>query len=276
MGRVNGFRRSVEMFRAFRNERTDPAAFYGLLAQDAVADVGRYCLLAGATILDVGGASGYVSDAFREVGASTVTAEYDIDQMREHGRTVVDGVIADGCALPLGTGSVDVSYSSNVLEHVVSYQQMLSEMVRVVAPGGVIYVTFTNWLSPWGGHETSPWHYLGGEWAARRYQRTTGIPPKNNFGTSLFRLSIAEVLRWTEACGEVTVLDAFPRYYPRFTKVLVKVPGLREVLTWNLVVVMRRKATPGTMVASRSDVQNRIVTGPRGTNPTTTLRQPIP
>ena len=137
-------------------------------------------------VLDVGGASGYVADAFREVGARAITAEYNVDQTTEHGRQLTGGIIADGRALPIATGAVDVCYSSNVLEHVVSHEQMLSEMVRVVAPGGVIYLTFTNWLSPWGGHETSPWHYRGGEWAAQRFERVTGAPPKNRYGESLF------------------------------------------------------------------------------------------
>ncbi len=119
---------------------------------------------------------------------------------------------------------------------------MLSEMVRVVAPGGIIYVTFTNWLSPWGGHETSPWHYLGGEWAALRYERRSGNSPKNRYGVNLFPLSIGNVLQWSYSCPDVEVLDAFPRYYPRWTKWIVKVPGLREILTWNMVVVMRRKS----------------------------------
>jgi SAM-dependent methyltransferase len=238
---MSGFAHSVELFRAFRHEGTDPATFYGLLADDTVADIARFCQIYEATVLDVGGASGYVGDAFRAAGARAVTAEYDIEQMFEHGRTIIDGVIADGCALPIATGSVDVSYSSNVLEHVISYRRMLAEMVRVVAPGGVIYLTFTNWLSPWGGHETSPWHYLGGEWSARRFERKTGVPPKNRFGTSLFRLDVRDVMGWCDACPDVEVLDAFPRYYPRWTKFLVKIPVLREFLTWNLVVVMRRK-----------------------------------
>jgi SAM-dependent methyltransferase len=237
---MNGIKRSYEFFQAFRNEGTDPEAFYRLLAHDTVSDVSRFCQLVGATVLDVGGASGYVADEFREVGARSVTVEYDMEQMVEHGRRLVNGVAADGCALPFATASLDVSYSSNVLEHVASPERMLSEMVRVVTPGGVIYLTFTNWLSPWGGHETSPWHYGGGEWAARRYQRNYGVPPKNRYGVSLFRLSIAEVLQWCNVCPDVAVLDAFPRYYPRWTKPLVKVSGLREVLTWNLVVVMRR------------------------------------
>ena len=165
---MKGVKRSFQLFQAFRNEGTDPATFYRLLADDTVEDVSRYCQLVGAMVLDVGGASGYVADAFRDVGANSVTAEYSFDQMVEHGRRLVNGVAADGAALPLATGSVDVSYSSNVLEHVARPTYMLSEMVRVVSPGGVVYLTFTNWLSPWGGHETSPWHYLGGAWAARR------------------------------------------------------------------------------------------------------------
>ena len=89
------------------------------------------------------------------------------------------------------SGVVDVCFSANVLEHVPDWRAMLAEMVRVTKPGGIIVVSFTNWLSPWGGHETSPWHYLGGDRAARRYQRRHGRPPKNRFGSSLYPVSVA-------------------------------------------------------------------------------------
>jgi SAM-dependent methyltransferase len=241
---VKGARRSYELFKAFRNEGDDPATFYGMLADDTVRDVSRYCQLVGATVLDVGGASGYVADAFRGVGSRPVTAEYSFDQMTEHGRNLINGVAADGCELPFLTASVDVSYSSNVLEHVVAPQRMLSEMVRVVAPGGIVYLAFTNWLSPWGGHETSPWHYWGGEWAADRYRRVHGVSPKNRYGESLFRLDVGQVLKWCQGRLDVSIVDTFPRYYPRWTKPVVHIAGLRELLTWNLVVVMRRTDSP--------------------------------
>ena len=83
---MNGLKRSLELFSAFRREGTDPAAFYRLLAEDTVREASRYSEPAGARILDVGGASGYVADAFRGVGAWAATAEYDAGQMREHGR----------------------------------------------------------------------------------------------------------------------------------------------------------------------------------------------
>ena len=69
---MKGLRRSVNLFQAFRHEATDPETFYRFLAEDTVADVGRFCQLFGSIVLDVGGASGYVADAFREVGARAI------------------------------------------------------------------------------------------------------------------------------------------------------------------------------------------------------------
>jgi SAM-dependent methyltransferase len=117
---------------------------------------------------------------------------------------------------------------------------MAEEMVRVTRPGGVVYISFTNWLSPWGGHETSPWHYLGGDRAARRYERRHGHPPKNRYGQSLYAVSVTAALGWARSCREVEVLDALPRYHPRWAGGIVHVPGVREVATWNLVLVLRK------------------------------------
>jgi SAM-dependent methyltransferase len=192
-------------------------------------------------MIDIGGASGYVGDAIAGAGASALTVEYDWAQIVEHGRRLQHGVQADALALPIFDAAFDVAYSSNVLEHVHDPELMLKEMVRVVCPGGLIFVTYTNWLSPWGGHETAPWHYFGGDWAARRYQRRYGEEPKNRFGISLYRLSIGSVLAWAKACSDVEILDAFPRYYPHWTTPVVRVPGLREVATWNLSLVLRRR-----------------------------------
>jgi SAM-dependent methyltransferase len=137
---------------------------------------------------------------------------------------------------------VDVCFSSNVLEHVRDWREMLAEMVRVTKPDGIIFVAFTNWLSPYGGHETSPWHYLGGERAVARYQRSHGAMPKNRFGHSLYPVSVADVLEWTRSVSGASVVDAVPRYLPGWTRPLLRVPVLREFLTWNLLLVLRRRS----------------------------------
>jgi SAM-dependent methyltransferase len=127
-----------------------------------------------------------------------------------------------------------------VLEHVGDWAAMLAEMIRVTRPGGLVFVSFTNWLSPWGGHETSPWHYLGGDRAARRYQRRHGRPPKNRYGASLYPVSVAGALSWARSAPGAVLADAVPRYLPGWTRPLLRVPVLREFLTWNLLLVLRR------------------------------------
>ena len=151
---------------------------------------------------------------------------------------------ASGLALPIGTGSVDVAYSSNVLEHVPDPEAMAEEMVRVTRPGGTVVLSWTPWLSPWGGHETAPWHYLGGRRAADRYAVRHGRRPKNDFGRSLYACSVQRMVRWlddAQLAGLVDVVEVLPRYHPRWAKWVVRVPGLREVVSWNAVLVLRKR-----------------------------------
>jgi hypothetical protein len=122
---------------------------------------------------------------------------------------------------------------------------MLAEAIRVTRPGGIVFCAFTNWLSPWGGHETSPWHYLGGNRAVRRYERKHGRPPKNRYGHSLYPVSVASALRWTREHAGAELVDAVPRYLPGWTRPLLRLPGAREILTWNLLLVIRRTGGPG-------------------------------
>ncbi|GAB2937964.1 class I SAM-dependent methyltransferase [Micromonospora polyrhachis] len=234
--------RSVRLFRAFRKEQTDPDFFYGMLAEDTVGQLRAYTDLAGTTLVDVGGGAGYFADALRRAGARIVCVDCDAGEMSARdGVMPAGGVLGSALELPVRTGSVDVCFSSNVLEHVPQPFTMAEEMVRVTRPGGIVYLSFTNWLSPWGGHETSPWHYLGGHRAARRYERRYGRRPKNVFGESMYAVSVAETLRWARSQQEAEIVEVMPRYLPRWAKPIVRVPGLREVVTWNLVLVLRKR-----------------------------------
>ncbi len=236
-----GLLRSVRLFRLFLAEQADPDAFYSHLAEDAVGQVAEHGPLDGRTVVDVGGGGGWFTAAFRARGAHCYLFEPDPAELRFAGNAVPAGaVVADGYWLPVRDGGADVAFSSNVLEHVPDPLGLIEEMIRVTRPGGLVYLSFTNWYSPWGGHEMSPWHYLGPRYAERRYARRHQREPKHHCGVNLYPVHIGPVLRTLRARPDVQVVAARPRYYPRWCGPLVRLPGLREVATWNLMLIMRR------------------------------------
>lgn len=235
-------RRAVDLFRAFRVEQTDPDRFYGLLAADSAQQVSGYADLTGAVVLDVGGGPGYFADAFRARGARYIAMDADLGEMSAKTAPGPDTVLGSGTALPVRSGVIDLCYSSNVLEHVSRPELMADEMVRVTRPGGTVFLSYTLWYGPWGGHETAPWHYLGGHYAARRYARRQGKRPKNVYGESLFPITAGRMIRWARtraAQGAVEIVDVLPRYHPAPLRWVVRVPALRELVVWNLVLVLR-------------------------------------
>jgi SAM-dependent methyltransferase len=197
-GTVGAFR----LLAAFRREQEDPASFYRLLARDSVALVARYARLDGSQVVEVGGGAGYFVDAFQERGAQCLLVEPDSEDLGIRGAPGRASVIGDGYWLPLADASVDVCFSSNVLEHVRDPAGLIDEMIRVTRPGGLVYLSYAVWLSPAGG----------------------------------------QVLSLVRRRADVAVVEARPRYYPRWCRFLIFLPGLRELLTRNLLLILRRRA----------------------------------
>ena len=236
-----GLRRSLFLLREFRYEQPDPARFYTALAEDSAAQVSQYADLSGAVLLDVGGGPGYFREAFERAGATYYALDADVGELSGSGEIAQGTVIGSGMELPFRDGSVDVCYSSNVLEHVSDPWRMAEEMVRVTRPGGIAFISYTTWFGPWGGHETAPWHFLGGRYARRRYRRRHGHEPKNRYGESLFAVTVRDGLRWARSQSTADVVHLLPRYNPWWSRWLLRVPLLREVVTWNLVLVLRKR-----------------------------------
>lgn len=240
--RTASLRRSWRLLRAFRAEQQRPEDFYRLLADDSVRMVGEFAGLDGASVLDVGGGPGFFEDAFTGAGARYVALESDVGELSAHGGSRASRtLLGSGLDLPVADGAFDVVFSSNVAEHVAAPARLADEMVRATRPGGTVVLSYTIWYGLHGGHETSPWHLLGGDLARRRYERRQGRPPKNVYGTSLFPAGAAGGLRWARSHPGAELVAAFPRYHPWWAHRVVDVPVLREVLTWNLVLVLRRR-----------------------------------
>jgi SAM-dependent methyltransferase len=255
--------RSLRLLGQFRYEQPDPARFYRALAEDTAAmvtDLWRGTSgtsSTGRTLLDVGGGPGYFAAAFADAGLHYIGVEPDPTEMhpglggtplaswgptRPKGRgTAADRqttyVRASGMALPFADASVDICLSSNVAEHVPQPWRLGREMLRVTRPGGLAVLSYTVWLGPFGGHEMGLSHYLGGARAAERYTRKHGHRPKNDYGSSLFAVSVSDGLEWAASTG--ALVAAFPRYHPRWAWWMTDVPALREFLVSNLVLVLR-------------------------------------
>jgi hypothetical protein len=60
------------------------------------------------------------------------------------------------------------------------------------------------------------------------------------FPATLFPVHVGPVLRQVRGRDDVEVIAARPRYYPRWCRGLLRVPGLREIATWNLLLILRR------------------------------------
>jgi SAM-dependent methyltransferase len=238
--RPRGLRRFVTLFRLWRREQQDPEPFYRLLAAEAAEDLERrYGPLRGKRVVDLGCGPGFYTRALRERGAEVVPVDNDVGELELAGEPPAGFVLADATALPIEDGSVDGVLCSNMLEHTPDPKAVVGEIARVLRPGGWGYVSWTNWYSPWGGHLIAPYHYLGPRLGPRVHERFHGRPRKNAYGEALWAVHIGPMLRYVRGLAGVEIERVEPRYWPRLA-FIVRIPLLRELLTWNCVIRMRK------------------------------------
>lgn len=240
--RAGRIARTRELWRLFRAEPDDPGPFYRRLAADVAATVERrYGSLAGTRVADIGSGPGFYTEVFRAAGAVVVPLDGDAVELHLAGAAPAGAVVGDAEGLPLRSASLDGVFCSNMLEHTPQPAAVIAEFARVLRPGGWGYLSFTNWWSPWGGHEMSPYHLLGPRRGERVYERRHGPDHKHRVGVNLHPTHIGATLRTFAARPDLRVVRVEPRYYP-WAWPVVRVPGLREVVTWNCVIRFEKTA----------------------------------
>jgi SAM-dependent methyltransferase len=227
---------TLEMLRLFRGSADDPSAYNRRLADITIDQLGND--VRGARVLDLACGPGHYARALRRAGA--VVEPLDIQVVEVEGGPPEGLIVGDAEHLPLSDASIDGVVCSNLIEHTREPGAVIEEMERVLRPGGWIWLSWTNWYSPYGGHDMSPWHYLGPRTGLALYRRVKGHSPVCEPGRNLFPLHIGSTLRLLRARPGLRVLDAAPRYYPS-QRWILRVPGVRELATWNCLVVMERK-----------------------------------
>ncbi|MEY2568961.1 MAG: hypothetical protein QOE35_3490 [Actinomycetota bacterium] len=228
-----------ELFRLFLAEKRDPVPFHEHLAQQTVAEFPFD--LVGQLVIDLGCGPGHYTRALRRAGASVMPIDLDPSEFLLPGGPPKDETVADGGHLPIRSACVDGVFCSNMLEHVPDHRLVLDEVERVLRPGGWAWISWTNWYSPWGGHELSPFHYLGPRLGLAVYRRLRG-EPKNTPGLGLFPVHVGPTLAAVRRRPGLEMVAVAPRYWPR-QRWLLRVPVIREVFTWNCVMLLRRRWT---------------------------------
>jgi SAM-dependent methyltransferase len=222
---------------ALRALRSGGAA-YPELAAYLAGDTARFLAaagvpLSGARVLDLGSGHGATGHAIDRQGAIVISAD----------RRPLGGprqVVGDGEALPFATSSFDGAVCSNLLEHVPSTRAVLSELARVVRPGGWVYLSWTAWYGPLGGHEYSPFHYLGVRPARTIGNALRARSGRNVPGVGLFPVHVGRTIAAIRSAGQFRIRSAVPRYWPSQAWI-VRIPGLREVATWNCLLLLERR-----------------------------------
>jgi SAM-dependent methyltransferase len=219
----------------------DDAAFYELQAEDAVAWLAAHGAPIGPRVraIDLGCGHGIFGARLRARGCDVTFAD-----MGNHLHDELKGspfIDVDLDHDDIGkVGAYDLAVCSNVFEHLSEPERVINGLGRILNPGGMLYLTWTNWLSPWGGHEFSPFHYLGAKRGHLLYDKLTGRKRYHTPGVNLFPTYIGETIRRINAQPSLRVLKVVPRYYPELG-FLMRLPGLREFLAWNCAVLARKQ-----------------------------------
>ena len=137
-------------------------------------------------------------------------------------------------------GQYDLVVCSNVLEHLSQPVRFLENMANLLRPGGFFYLSWTNWLSPWGGHSFSPFHYLGPRKGHLVYDRLRPGKRRDTPFVNLYPTYIGPFLKLLRAQPSLRIVRMAPRYYPEFA-FLVHLPIAREFLCWNCATLLQKK-----------------------------------
>jgi len=136
-------------------------------------------------VLDVGSSAGGLSIAIARNGIKTHGIEplaSGIEVSRERAlRLMVENVSFEkgiGESIQFEENTFDLVVSLAVLEHVQNVEKVVSEIFRVLKPGGVTYIEVPNNFYPYESHYKMVWLPMMPKWLAKCYVSLRGANPR--------------------------------------------------------------------------------------------------
>jgi SAM-dependent methyltransferase len=141
-------------------------------------------------------------------------------------------------------GEYDLVICSNLLEHLAHPDRLINAIPQMLNEDKFLYLSWTNWLSPWGGHDFSPFHYLGSRRGHLVFDKLIKRKRIHTPFVNLFPISIDRGLQLIRQNPQLRLIAAATRYYPELSFIL-RVPVLREFLAWNCALLIKRNLVNG-------------------------------
>jgi 2-polyprenyl-3-methyl-5-hydroxy-6-metoxy-1,4-benzoquinol methylase len=239
-----------------KRAEADYRHFQAVQAQLVTAHLASHGVpLAGQRLLDLGsGLAGY-SQVFAVQGARVVSV--DLLKTNLPFTTGLSQVQGDALSVPLASAAFDVIFCASLIEHVADPLRLLLEIQRLLKPGGTAYVSFPPYYSIKGGHEFSPFHYLGQKaamrivanrkrsmpaWVDQLYHATDQVTSFSDLyqGWGLFIMTIRRFRRLLRQT-DLVLKDMSTRYMPVS---FIRWPLLGEFLTWHAQFLLHKPALP--------------------------------
>lgn len=163
----------------------------------------------GARLLNVGCGTGGFNVAAERAGAAAWGVDSSAEAIAIAARRMREGSLlcAEGEALPFRDREFDVVYCVSTLEHVAVAGAAVSEMLRVLRPGGALYLHTPNRWACFESHYKVAWIPGLPRWATRAYLAARGRPTA--FLATLQLRTLSECRRMLTAAGArvIRVLD---------------------------------------------------------------------
>ncbi len=218
----------------------DDAEFYRIQAKDSIDWLTRTGLEfnSDVDVLDLGCGHGIFGQEIEKFGCKVSFADQSNDLAPELRTAPFLQIDLDKDSFsPLGNH--DLVICSNVLEHLSNPDRFLENCRLILNPGGHLYLSWTNWLSPWGGHDFSPFHYFGPKTGHKIYDRVVGKKRIHTPFETLYPTHIGQLLHKIHNLDGLNVVKAVPRYYAELG-ILMRIPILREFTAWNCAMLIKR------------------------------------
>jgi len=214
--------------------------FYSLQATDAIQWIQKkgVTLNSATTVLDLGCGYGDFGGELAKIGCRVTLADDDSYVLPEFTHLPFRRINIDRDELQV-LGKYDLVICSNVFEHLSQPDRLLNSMHLLLRPCGKFYFSWTNWYSPWGGHEFSPYHYLGPKLGYRFFAEWLGKSSQHVPYKNLFPTYIGQTLRKIRQNPNVRIRRIAPRYYPELPFVM-HLPVIREFLAWNCAILIEK------------------------------------